>query len=285
MRRIYATPRLGEELLEKMGILEKTPEKKVESPREKGEQKRWKLQKGELRLTIKNKQEIKTYSELVEKVGDNLSNFLIDFLTGNYVTVSYDFVKIGKGILDIPNYRRWSNFYKFLCSGRFVDEFYNVNYDLLRSLSEILEQEGNAKENAKRIVYIVFDMECDLSVRYIGRLTEALINHKILFKQYFRCLKIISNIIVEDIELLAIKMENKDYDYILNDEATIEFVNNGLLIQKEGRLIPTNLAYDLINCGVRWGHMEIEKPHDLPGIEIIDTRSLAALEMGEEIQD
>lgn len=71
MRRIYATPRLGEELLEKMGILEKTPEKKVESPREKGEQKRWKLQKGELRLTIKNKQEIKTYSELVEKVGDN----------------------------------------------------------------------------------------------------------------------------------------------------------------------------------------------------------------------
>ncbi len=37
MRRICATPRLGEELLKKKGILEKTPEKKVESPREKGE--------------------------------------------------------------------------------------------------------------------------------------------------------------------------------------------------------------------------------------------------------
>ena len=37
MRRICATPRLGEELLKKMGILEKTPEKKVESPREKEE--------------------------------------------------------------------------------------------------------------------------------------------------------------------------------------------------------------------------------------------------------
>ena len=79
MRRIYATPRLGEELLEKMGILEKTPEKKVESPRENGEQKRWKLQKGELRLTIKNKQEIKTYSELVEKVGDNLYKLYMSF--------------------------------------------------------------------------------------------------------------------------------------------------------------------------------------------------------------
>ena len=36
MRRICATPRLGEELRKKMGILEKTPEKKVEFPREKG---------------------------------------------------------------------------------------------------------------------------------------------------------------------------------------------------------------------------------------------------------
>ncbi len=37
MRRICATPHLGEELLEKMGILEKTPEKKVEIPRKEGE--------------------------------------------------------------------------------------------------------------------------------------------------------------------------------------------------------------------------------------------------------
>ena len=37
MRRICATPRLGEERLKKMGIYEKTPEKEVESPREKGE--------------------------------------------------------------------------------------------------------------------------------------------------------------------------------------------------------------------------------------------------------
>lgn len=35
--RICATTRLREELLEKMGILEKTSEKEVESPREKGE--------------------------------------------------------------------------------------------------------------------------------------------------------------------------------------------------------------------------------------------------------
>lgn len=49
MRRICAPPRLGEELLKKMGILEKTPEKKVESPREKGEPKNyrkgWEAQK------------------------------------------------------------------------------------------------------------------------------------------------------------------------------------------------------------------------------------------------
>lgn len=37
MSRICATTRLREELLEKMGILEKTSEKEVESPREKGE--------------------------------------------------------------------------------------------------------------------------------------------------------------------------------------------------------------------------------------------------------
>ncbi len=37
MRRICATPRSGEERLKKMGIYEKTPEKKVESPRKKGE--------------------------------------------------------------------------------------------------------------------------------------------------------------------------------------------------------------------------------------------------------
>ena len=37
MRRICATPHLGEELLEKMGIFERTPEKKVETPRKKGE--------------------------------------------------------------------------------------------------------------------------------------------------------------------------------------------------------------------------------------------------------
>ncbi len=40
MRRICATPRLGEELLEKMGIFERTPEKKVETPRKKGEPKK-----------------------------------------------------------------------------------------------------------------------------------------------------------------------------------------------------------------------------------------------------
>lgn len=40
MRRICATPHLGEELLEKVGILEKTPEKKVEPPRKKGEPKK-----------------------------------------------------------------------------------------------------------------------------------------------------------------------------------------------------------------------------------------------------
>ena len=37
MSRICATPHLGEELLEKMGILERTPKKKVETPRKKGE--------------------------------------------------------------------------------------------------------------------------------------------------------------------------------------------------------------------------------------------------------
>lgn len=40
MRRICATPHLGEELLEKMGIFERTPEKKVETPRKKGEPKK-----------------------------------------------------------------------------------------------------------------------------------------------------------------------------------------------------------------------------------------------------
>ena len=37
MSRICATPHLGEELLKKLGILEKTPEKEVETPRKKGE--------------------------------------------------------------------------------------------------------------------------------------------------------------------------------------------------------------------------------------------------------
>ena len=35
----HAGIHLGEELLEKLGILEKTPEKKVETPRKKGESK------------------------------------------------------------------------------------------------------------------------------------------------------------------------------------------------------------------------------------------------------
>jgi len=35
MRRICATPHLGEELLEKLGIFERTTEKKVETPRKK----------------------------------------------------------------------------------------------------------------------------------------------------------------------------------------------------------------------------------------------------------
>ena len=38
MRRICATPHLGEELLEKVEILEKIPEKKVEPPRKKENQ-------------------------------------------------------------------------------------------------------------------------------------------------------------------------------------------------------------------------------------------------------
>jgi hypothetical protein len=40
MRRICATPHLGEELLEKMGNFVKTPEKKVEAPRKKENRKK-----------------------------------------------------------------------------------------------------------------------------------------------------------------------------------------------------------------------------------------------------
>lgn len=214
---------------------------------------------------------------------DTFIDLLVNIITGNVIGGAVDVAKIGKSIIDIPNYRVWDNFCKFLQAGTMLDSEQTLNDDLLRRLSEILEEHGNKAENARRILYIVADMECDAAARYVGWLTQALVYKRLGFEQYFRCLKVIKNIIVEDLELLAQKMERKDYNFTLNAESTIEFVNNGLLIKQRGKLVPTNLAYDLVNCGIRWGHSDLKKPEVLPGIDVIDTSSIAYLDFGEDI--
>lgn len=139
----------------------------------------------------------------------------------------------------------WNNFYLFLQEG-------NFDYDRLRELAARLEESGNKKENANRIIYAINRIDDSRKAKFISWLTLSLIHRQIEFDVYFRLIKKVDNLVYEDLIYLSEQIENVKIDP--EDKHIDEFLSNGLIYSVEGGFAYSDTAYDLIEYGIQRGH-------------------------------
>lgn len=204
--------------------------------------------------------------ELKESIlpdGDNVMEILVSFITKDPAV----FIKEIKRIISTPTSIKdalfWNNFLNFLSEGRF-------SYEMLRKFSEKLEEEGDSRSSAIKIVESISKIDEPIKARYIANLTQSLINGQIDRLNYFRLINTINSLIGDDLQYIADNIEHSGT--ILNDKHIDDFVSAGIMRNVEGGYYYTERAYDLVEFGIRKGH-NIKRPSHIPDRMIFSTET------------
>lgn len=207
--------------------------------------------------------------DLLKEVGNELyegtKETLFEALANCLLEEPLEFVKNIKELVkktkSIPDTIFWSNFYLFLQKG-------NFNYDILRKLAARLEESGNKKENANRIIYAINRIDDSRKAKFISWLTLSVIHREIEFDNYFRLIKKVDNLVYEDLMYLSEQVENQKIDS--EDTHIDEFLANGLIYRITGGFAYSVQAYDLIKYGIRRGNT-VRYPEKMQERQIMET--------------
>ena len=201
-------------------------------------------------MTILSKIKI-SLETIKEQLSSDDTMVLIESLSEAFIGDPANFfIKISeliKKTKSIPDKIFWKNFCLFLDNKEFDNDF-------LRRLSERLEESGNKKEYADKIIYSINRIDDSRKARILSNLTQSVVDSEMGFDEYFRLIKLTENMIYSDLILLSEGLKsNKTPD--LTDEIYDEFKSNGLITPDEnGKERFTPKAVSLVNHGIERGH-------------------------------
>ena len=155
----------------------------------------------------------------------------------------------------------WNNFVHFLENGSF-------DYDKLRKLSSRLEENGDNRGSAVKIVQAINKVDEPIKAKYIAKLTQSLINDNIDRVQYFRLVQVVNRLIGNDLEYIANNVEAVKFN-LADEEYVDDFISCGIIMSVDGGFAYTKRAYDLVEYGIRSGH-SLRRPTSLPERQIMD---------------
>lgn len=181
------------------------------------------------------------------------------------VIVGGDMLALGKLIRDIlnsPYFVReqifWQNFIDYL-DNACDDE------DDLRKLSEVLAEDGNSNENAKRLLKIIDDVGTKRKAVYISNLTRACCQQLIDRSKFFKLSQCIVRLTDEDLVFLCDNISKKKIE--TDEEFIDDFRNCGLIKEVDGGFVYTKRAFELKKYSLWYGH-DVEIP-EIPERQII----------------
>ena len=196
--------------------------------------------------------------EIKEKGKSTLENLSEALLGG-------DFIVIGKLLRDLiggPFFIReeifWQNFIEYLDNACY-DE------DDLRKLSEMLAEDGNSDENAKRLIKIIDDVGTRKKALYISNLTRACCMHLIERSKFFKLSQCIVRLTDEDLTFLCDNISRKKVE--TDEEYIDDFRNCGLMKEVDGGFVYTKRAFELKKYSL-WYEHDVEIP-EIPERQII----------------
>lgn len=187
-----------------------------------------------------------------------LENLASALLSGDFVSVG----KLIKALVGSPYFIReeifWDNFIEYLD---------NVCYDEdgLRKLSEMLADDGNSDENAKRLIKIIDDVGTREKTVYISNLTRACCQHLIDRSKFFKLSQCIIRLTDEDLIFLCNNISGKKVE--TDEEYIDDFRNCGLLKEVDGGFVYTKRAFELKKYSLWYGH-DVEIP-EIPERQIV----------------
>lgn len=137
----------------------------------------------------------------------------------------------------------WQNFKDYLLNVCVDDE-------RLRKLSAKLAEDGDAQENAKRIIKIIDDVGTKKKAIYISNLTRACCMELIDINKFFKLSQCITRLTDEDLQFLATNISTNIID--TDEEYIDDFRNCGLLKEVDGGFSYTRRAYELKNYSLSY---------------------------------
>lgn len=202
-----------------------------------------------------------------EKTKGLLENLTVALVSGDITVIG----KLLKDVMGSPYFIReeifWQSFIEYL------DNTCDDECDL-RKLSEMLAEDGNSNENAKRLLKIIDDIETQRKAIYLSNLTRACCQHLIDKNKFFKLSQCIVRLTDEDLMFLC---DNIDKKKISTDEEYIDdFRNCGLMKEVDGGFVYTKRAFELKKYSLWYGH-DVEIP-EIPERQIIAATSNEEIE-------
>lgn len=163
-------------------------------------------------------------------VDSNIIFKCIGALTGSFS----DMGELSKEMISCPfliqNKFFWDNFKYFLKRIHLTEE----EKEILRNK---LTVDGNYNDNAKRIIYVLSDIDTEKKVDYVIYATKSLMDGKIEIDEYFRVCNAITTLIYEDLQFLKANIDNNNLRYGLAVQA---LMNAGIISRNQS---PMELEY------------------------------------------
>lgn len=191
-------------------------------------------------------------NEEIKEQGKTMIDELVYALVGGDIVALEKFLK---NILKSPYFIQTQIFWQ-----NFIDYLDNAcpDKDSLRKLSEMLAEDGNSNENAKRIIKIIDDAGTKKKAIYLSNLTRACCMESISVSQFFKLSQCIVRLTDEDLTYLN---ENINGAVIEDDEEFIDdFRFCGLLKEVAGGFVYTKRAFELKKYSLSYGH-NVEIPN------------------------
>lgn len=206
-------------------------------------------------------------NEIREKGKSMLENLTVALLSGDVIAIG----NLLRELVGSPYFIReeifWQNFIEYL-DNACDDE------DDLRKLSEVLAEDGNSNENAKRLLKIIDDIGTRRKAIYISNLTRACCQHLIDRGKFFKLSQCIVRLTDEDLAFLCDNISKKKVE--TDEEYIDDFRNCGLMKEVDGGFVYTKRAFELKKYSLWYGH-EVEIP-EIPERQIIAAATSADIE-------
>lgn len=206
-------------------------------------------------------------NEIREKGKGLLENLAVALVSGDIIAIGNLFKDIVGNPYFIKEEIFWQNFIEYL-DNTCDDE------DDLRKLSEMLAEDGNSNENAKRLLKLIDDIGTRRKAIYISNLTRACCQHLIDRNKFFKLSQCIVRLTDEDLIFLCDNISKKKIE--TDEEYIDDFRNCGLMKEVDGGFVYTKRAFELKKYSLWYGY-DVEIP-EIPERQILTTTSKEDIE-------